>query len=387
VEDYTIQPGLSETSTPGALRIVEIGVFCHEFGHALGLPDLYDRPNTSPDSSGIGNYCLMAGGSRGPDDRHPATPVHMSAWCKAVLGWADVRPVTAGGTIALEPVQQTNRIYSFDVPGAAGREFFLVEYVDPNWAFNPSTQVNWDSNFSPGGLAIWHVDENVGRVLPGSVSNPLWPFAPAGQGQNDSPSLPGVSPGSFRQPHALVSLMQQDKRNDLERGVNGFDATDLHGTGSVFEDDAMCRCGSRSYVDASRPTGFSLRAVNLAGGLAVASTSDFPPGFAPAPAVAAVPAPNLTTAVPEFGQDALEAARGLQIIGRKLVEQGPAALSDEDRSRLADAPIPQLRLGLSKPALDRALQIAASERTQVVGKQSEARTATQAAAKALMLLR
>lgn len=381
VEDYTIQPGLSEDSRPGALRIVEIGVFCHEFGHALGLPDLYDRPGTGLNSSGIGNYCLMAAGSRGSDGQHPATPVHMSAWCKAVLGWADVRAIDADGPIALEAVQQGNRIYNFDVPGTGGREFFLVEYRDPNWVFNPGTQFNWDSGISPGGLAIWHVDENVGRILPSGISNRNWPFAPAGQGQNDAPSLPGTPPPSFLKPHALVALMQFDKSNHLEKNVNGFDSTDLHGTGSVFGDDASCRCGSRSYGDPSRPTGFGLRGINLAAGQALASVSAGP---APAPAatIAAEPAPAEVIAA--IGQDAIEAARGLQPIGRKLIEEGPAALSDEDRRRLADAPISQLRLGLSKPALDRALQVAASERTQVVGKQSEARTPTQAAAKALI---
>lgn len=37
-----------------------IGVFCHEFGHALGLPDLYDVDGSS---EGIGEWCLMGSGS------------------------------------------------------------------------------------------------------------------------------------------------------------------------------------------------------------------------------------------------------------------------------------------------------------------------------------
>ena len=37
IDNYTLQPEYN--STPGDSTI---GVFCHEFGHVLGLPDLYD---------------------------------------------------------------------------------------------------------------------------------------------------------------------------------------------------------------------------------------------------------------------------------------------------------------------------------------------------------
>ena len=56
VNKYTIQPELYGTGT----SISTIGVFAHEFGHALGLPDLYDTDYTS---EGVGNWSLMAGGS------------------------------------------------------------------------------------------------------------------------------------------------------------------------------------------------------------------------------------------------------------------------------------------------------------------------------------
>ena len=36
--------------------LIEIGVFCHELGHAIGLPDLYDGYG----SSGIGYWGLMS---------------------------------------------------------------------------------------------------------------------------------------------------------------------------------------------------------------------------------------------------------------------------------------------------------------------------------------
>ena len=62
-----------------------IGVCAHELGHLLfGFPDLYD---TDYISEGIGNWCLMAGGSwNGGGDM----PAHPSAWCKANQGWVSV---------------------------------------------------------------------------------------------------------------------------------------------------------------------------------------------------------------------------------------------------------------------------------------------------------
>lgn len=126
VEDYTIQPGLDCGTGPGGIKkIIEVGVFCHEYGHALGLPDLYDRtPSNGPDSEGIGNFCLMAGGSYGTDGNHSESPALMSAWSKAFLGWAQVQRITSNQTVAFEPVADRNVVYCFDVPNTNGKEYF-----------------------------------------------------------------------------------------------------------------------------------------------------------------------------------------------------------------------------------------------------------------------
>ena len=61
-----------------------IGVCAHELGHLVfGWPDLYD---TDESSEGLGNWCLMGGGSwNGRGD----VPAHPSAWCKARTGVGD----------------------------------------------------------------------------------------------------------------------------------------------------------------------------------------------------------------------------------------------------------------------------------------------------------
>ena len=250
VEDYTVQPGLA-CPTPSAIpKIVPIGVYAHEYGHALGLPDLYDRtPSGNVDSFGIGDWGVMSGGSWGFGNR-PDTPTRMSAWSLARLGWANVEilDLSAPISLTLEPVQVRNRVYALDVAGSNGLEYFLVELKDPAWADNTGLRLNWDVDLPEAGLAIWHIDDNVGS------DSPDWPFADPGKGQNDHPSLPNAPK------HSLVSLEQADCRLHLERKNNGGDSDDLWASGSVFG-VSNCNAGSISY--AGTATGITIYNINL----------------------------------------------------------------------------------------------------------------------------
>ena len=67
------------------------GFFCHEFGHLLGLPDLYDTNEENGTDSGVGHWCLMARGGWGGQE---ATPSGLSAWSKSALDWAEVKDIT-----------------------------------------------------------------------------------------------------------------------------------------------------------------------------------------------------------------------------------------------------------------------------------------------------
>jgi immune inhibitor A len=98
VADYTTEP------EDGA-----VGVFAHEFGHDLGLPDLYD---TAGGDNSTSFWTIMSSGSYGADPEDPleTKPTHEGAWEKMVLGFLadqDVKTMDPGesGTIRLGPAE------------------------------------------------------------------------------------------------------------------------------------------------------------------------------------------------------------------------------------------------------------------------------------------
>jgi immune inhibitor A len=90
IGDYTIEP-----ENGG------VGVFAHEFGHDLGLPDLYDTSgNTGGAENSTGFWTLYSSGSYGstgiPEEGIGSKPVPMSAYEKIFLGWSNYHLFFAG---------------------------------------------------------------------------------------------------------------------------------------------------------------------------------------------------------------------------------------------------------------------------------------------------
>lgn len=90
IGDYTVEP-----ENGG------VGVFAHEFGHDLGLPDLYDTSgNTGGAENSTGFWTLYSSGSYGstgiPADGIGSKPIPMSAYEKIFLGWSNYQIVGYG---------------------------------------------------------------------------------------------------------------------------------------------------------------------------------------------------------------------------------------------------------------------------------------------------
>ena len=126
--------------------MANISVFCHEFGHILGLPDLYARPE-NPGSEGLGTWCAMS------NQAANGRPQHFSAWCKEQLGW--LNPVVIDPTVkqklVLGPVcGATNECFKVLVR-PDGSEYLLLEN---------RRKVGFDRSLSAEGLLIWRVVGN-----------------------------------------------------------------------------------------------------------------------------------------------------------------------------------------------------------------------------------
>ncbi|MFH1313342.1 MAG: M6 family metalloprotease domain-containing protein [Candidatus Eisenbacteria bacterium] len=179
-----------------------VGTFAHEFGHLLGLPDLYD---ITLNTYGLGMWSLMAYGSWGEGGRRP---VGLDPWCKTQLGF-------------LEPVVIDSNYVEYELPciedgpdalklwsqGETGKQYFMVE--------NRRSK-SWDSwlTWFDEGLLVYHVDER----------------------HQDNSSDSGH----------LISLEQADGRFDLEERR-------LWGFGSDGGDPYPGETGNRTFSWWTRP--------------------------------------------------------------------------------------------------------------------------------------
>ncbi|NIR47424.1 M6 family metalloprotease domain-containing protein [candidate division KSB1 bacterium] len=148
VSEYTLEP---ENGS--------IGVFCHEFGHALGLPDLYD---TDGSSEGIGEWGLMGGGGWCHREGDPlgTSPAHFTAWSKSRLGWLEPTTVNANlMQVDIPPVELQPVAFRLWTDGQIGREYFLIENRQ-NIGFDVGlTRRQKDFGLADAhGLIVYHVD-------------------------------------------------------------------------------------------------------------------------------------------------------------------------------------------------------------------------------------
>jgi len=175
-----------------------VGVICHELGHALGLPDLYDtvapENKVFAESQGIGSWDLMAAGTW---NANGFVPAEFSAWSKVAVGWINPIVVTADQDVSLPAIVMDRFRGVIKVP-IGGDEYFLIEnrlqdangdgrfnftendssrcriertgndsmlVCDFDFYVDSYADAEWDW-WLPGegtgsGLLIWHIDDSV----------------------------------------------------------------------------------------------------------------------------------------------------------------------------------------------------------------------------------
>lgn len=129
-----------------------VGTACHEFGHALGLPDFYDITyNYYSDgyAGGLYEYSTMCSGSYNNDGR---TPPYFTVEERMLMGWmSGYETMPTSGEITVSPV---NEDFGYKEATSNTNEYF---------AFECRSGKGWDA-YVPAGLVVYHVDKSSNRV-------------------------------------------------------------------------------------------------------------------------------------------------------------------------------------------------------------------------------
>ena len=132
-----------------------IGTFCHEIGHVLGVPDLYDNSITS--AAGIGDWGLMGSGNW----MSQTSPTFMSAWSRYNLGYIEPGIIENvqdySFTINAAEGANQNAAYLLPLDSNMPQEYLLIENRQ---------QILSDINLPGSGLLVWHIDETITDVYP-----------------------------------------------------------------------------------------------------------------------------------------------------------------------------------------------------------------------------
>ena len=137
-------------------KLEGIGTVCHEFGHAMGLPDFYDTDydQANGEAGGLYDYSTMCGGPYNNDGK---TPPYFTTEERILLGWIDeaeaYKTFDKTAFIVLTSVQNGNQAYM--LPTDQDGEYF---------AFECRSLEGWDKYIPQPGLVVYHVDKSNRKV-------------------------------------------------------------------------------------------------------------------------------------------------------------------------------------------------------------------------------
>ena len=153
-----------------------IGVFCHESGHLLGLPDLYDLTGQiDPSNNFLGYWEIMALGEWNPNTGNPLQPKpgtypsHHSIWSKIQLGFvpssrvALVQPGQSANITLTNLESPTTNTQSVKIPIAANQDGSLTYYlVEMRAEIGTYDQyLPFPSDYPGAGILIYKVNESI----------------------------------------------------------------------------------------------------------------------------------------------------------------------------------------------------------------------------------
>jgi M6 family metalloprotease-like protein len=152
------------------------GVYCHEAGHLLGLPDLYDLTGQiDPTNNFLGYWEIMALGEWNPNNGNPLQPKpgtypsHHSIWSKIQLGFvpssriAIVQPGQSANITLQNLESPTSGNQSIKIPIAANQDGSLTYYLlEMRAKIGTYDQyLPFPSDYPGAGILIYKVNESI----------------------------------------------------------------------------------------------------------------------------------------------------------------------------------------------------------------------------------
>ncbi|MCD4650562.1 MAG: M6 family metalloprotease domain-containing protein [Candidatus Cloacimonetes bacterium] len=205
-----------------------LGVVCHQFGHQLGLPTLYDNVSSNGRSAGIGNWGLMGTGAW---NALGYVPPMMCGWAKMYLGWETPVELAYDITDAvLDNIREdgtTPRLYKIDI---SETEYFLIENRQQNPDGSTSNAEGNPPSFSfellPTGEQKYyeagHPNEGDPRFdfMTNSYQGCEWDFYLPGLGGPDTPVIDGSGMLIW---HIDEAIIEANFTTDFQyNSINGY---------------------------------------------------------------------------------------------------------------------------------------------------------------------
>lgn len=137
------------------------GTFVHEFGHVLGMPDLYS-PYYAGTETTPGYWDVMDGGTYNNDGYCPPA---LSAYEKWVYKWLEYTMVEDNTSYTLNHIEDGGAAIRVPVLRKSGSaydsEYFILE---------SRTKDGWDTYLDDSGLLIWHIQYDASAWAQNSVN-------------------------------------------------------------------------------------------------------------------------------------------------------------------------------------------------------------------------
>ena len=136
-----------------------IGLFCHEFSHTLGLPDIYAIPGTAAadqDNQGMEYWDLMDGGTEVQNGRVPSPYL---AWEREAMGWMTIDKLISDQQVTdLKSLENGGKAYKILNKNVAN-EFIVLQSIQQGGWYQ-----GWTKTQIPKGLLAYRISYPYDKV-------------------------------------------------------------------------------------------------------------------------------------------------------------------------------------------------------------------------------